>query len=190
MTIWSYAPREPLRPRPSTVEWSVSRSRVRSHRRNLITPVLQELHPRREFLVRLDIVHPARGRRNAESHQRPRFGRRLLGVRRPDVGHVHCQFGGVSDGREDASECEGENILKFCAFIARPSYFCWFRAEFYGVIRVCVCVYVYIYSKCAQAFPFLKNLQVPPEIIFRALFFSLPFIICFDTPPPGVQGLK
>lgn len=69
-----------------------------------LPPAVQKFHSGREFLVRLDVVYAARRRGNAESHQRPRASGRLLGFRCPDVGHVHCQFGGVSDGGKNASE--------------------------------------------------------------------------------------
>jgi len=55
-------------------------------------------------LVRLDFFYAARRRRNAKSDQRPRPGRRVLGFRRPHVGHVHGKFGGIFDGGKDASE--------------------------------------------------------------------------------------
>lgn len=65
--------------------------------------ITQELHARRELLVRSDVFHAARRRRDAESHQRPRAGRRVLGFRGAHVGHVHRQFGRVSHRRTDAS---------------------------------------------------------------------------------------
>lgn len=64
----------------------------------------QAFHTRRELLVRPDVFYATRRRRNAKSDQRPRLGGRLLGFRRPHVGYVHCEFGSISDGGEDAGE--------------------------------------------------------------------------------------
>lgn len=75
------------------------------------TNLQQEFHIGRKLLVRPDFFHAAGRRRNAESHQRPRAGGRLLGFRRAHVGHVHRQLGGLSDGRTYASKVHNNIVL-------------------------------------------------------------------------------
>lgn len=71
--------------------------------RILFIYILQKFHTGRELLVRINFVYTARRRGNAESYQRPRPSRRLLGVRRPHVGHIYSQPGGFFDRRKNAS---------------------------------------------------------------------------------------
>lgn len=82
---------------------AATQRRARQKRSQARLDFVQELHTGRELLVRPDVFHAAGWRRDAESDQRPRAGRRVLGVRGAHVGHVHRQFGRVSDRRTDAS---------------------------------------------------------------------------------------
>jgi len=77
----------------------------------------QTFHTRRELLVRVDVIYSTRRRRNAKGDQRPRLGGRVLGIRSAHVGHVHCEFGGISDGGKDASEPYIIIIIMFLDFM-------------------------------------------------------------------------